>query len=83
VKVGAEEGAVVMVSPKVPLGVPPVPVAVKLIVFKTAVGAPTGIVPEITPVDELRVNPNEIRIEVEVVLYVIVPERPEDVIVYE
>jgi len=84
VKVGAEEGAVVMVSPKVPVAdPPPVPAAVRLILFKTPVAAFMGIVPEITPVDALRLNPKVVRVEVEVVLYVTGAVRPEDVIVYE
>jgi hypothetical protein len=84
VKVGAEEGAVVMVSPKVPVAdPPPVPAAARLILFRTPVVAPTGIVPEITQVDVLRLNPKVVRVEAEVVLYVTGAVRPEDWIVYE
>jgi hypothetical protein len=73
-----------MVSPKVPVAVaPPVPVAVRLILFKTLVVAPTGIVPAITPVVVLRLNCNVVRIEAVVVLNVTGAVRPEDWIVYE
>ena len=82
VKVGTTVGAGVTVSPKVPVAVaPPVPVAVRLILFKRPVVAPTGIVPEITPLVVLRPNPNAVRVESVVVLYVTGAVRPEDWIV--
>ena len=56
VMAGAAAGGAVMVSPKVPLAGPPVPVAVSVILFNPCV-APVEIVPEITPVDELTLNP--------------------------
>jgi hypothetical protein len=44
-----------MVSAKLPVAVPPVPVALSEILFNPCV-APVEIVPEITPVDELTLN---------------------------
>ena len=76
VMVGTTVAAGVMVSPKVPVAGPPVPVAVSVILFNPCV-APVEIVPEITPVDELTLKP-EGRVEV---LYT-GDVTPEDAIVY-
>ena len=52
---GAAGGSGLMVSAKLPVAGPPVPVAVSVILFKPWV-AVVEIVPEITPVDMLRLN---------------------------
>jgi hypothetical protein len=56
VMVGATSGGAVMVSAKVAVAGPPVPDAVSSILFKPSV-AVVESVPEITPVDELRLKP--------------------------
>jgi hypothetical protein len=77
VMAGAAAGGAVMVSAKLAVAGPPVPVAVSVI-FDTPCVAVVRSVPEITPVDELTLNP-EGRGEA---LYegVVTPEDP---IVYE
>ena len=74
---GAASGGAVMVSAKLAVAGPPVPVAVSSILFKPCV-AVVESVPEITPVDELRFKPEG---KVEVLYSGAV--TPEDVIVYE
>jgi len=56
VMLGTAAGGAVMVSAKLPVAGPPVPVALSEILFNPCV-APVEIVPEITPVDELTLNP--------------------------
>ena len=75
VMAGAAAGGAVMVSAKLAVAGPPAPVAVSPMVVEVAVVAS---VPEITPVDELTLNPDG-RGEA---LYEGVV-TPEDVIVYE
>jgi hypothetical protein len=77
VMAGAASGGAVMVSAKLAVAGPPVPVAVSVILDNPGV-AVVESVPAITPVDELRFKPEG---KVEVLYEGAV--TPEDVIVYE